>query len=294
MTCTYVLSFENHSPRTAIYCPTSGGCSVTISSSPHRVQTKNIDMSQQAELHHAPSLEGGIHEKDYGLDGVPPLHLEGGAHGNNMDDETARQDAMTAEQAEHAIPLREALVVYRSAILWSMALSLVIIMDGYDTGCKYGSVIHVRVGALTHSAVQYQRAALVSPEVRSQIRIQLSVVSGLANCHHRSPHRGEHHVCGFSTPHNSCRVLTRKWHLRQLMVPRSLRLQANHSGLSRCPDRFCVYRLLRSQCSSALCWTGKSSFPVLMTVVTDTQLLCGLPWGAFSSVSCFSNLSAPD
>lgn len=45
-------------------------------------------------------------------------------------------DAMVAEEAEHAMPLFEAVKVYKSAILWSMAISLVIVMDGYDTGCE--------------------------------------------------------------------------------------------------------------------------------------------------------------
>jgi len=49
----------------------------------------------------------------------------------------AQADAIRAEQNEHDIPLLQALKVYKSAILWSMAISLVIVMDGYDTGCKY-------------------------------------------------------------------------------------------------------------------------------------------------------------
>jgi SP family general alpha glucoside:H+ symporter-like MFS transporter len=45
-----------------------------------------------------------------------------------------RQDALHAEQSEHDLTLIQSLKTYHRAILWSMAISLVIIMDGYDTG----------------------------------------------------------------------------------------------------------------------------------------------------------------
>jgi hypothetical protein len=45
-----------------------------------------------------------------------------------------REDAIQAENVELALTLHESLSIYRSAILWSAAISLVIIMDGYDTG----------------------------------------------------------------------------------------------------------------------------------------------------------------
>lgn len=54
--------------------------------------------------------------------------------------DTQRQttyDAIIAEEAEHAMPVLLALKTYRSATLWSMAISLVIVMDGYDTGREW-------------------------------------------------------------------------------------------------------------------------------------------------------------
>lgn len=44
-----------------------------------------------------------------------------------------RADAIAAEEAEHAISLRESFKLYPTAIFWSFAMSLVIIMEGYDT-----------------------------------------------------------------------------------------------------------------------------------------------------------------
>lgn len=46
----------------------------------------------------------------------------------------ARDDAIQGEQAEQSMTLKESLRTYKRAILWSMAISLVIVMDGYDTG----------------------------------------------------------------------------------------------------------------------------------------------------------------
>lgn len=44
-----------------------------------------------------------------------------------------RADAIAAEEAEHALSLRESFRLYPTAIFWSFAISLVIIMEGYDT-----------------------------------------------------------------------------------------------------------------------------------------------------------------
>lgn len=48
--------------------------------------------------------------------------------------QTILQDAIAAEEAEAAMGLRESLSTYRWAVIWSIAISLVIVMDGYDTG----------------------------------------------------------------------------------------------------------------------------------------------------------------
>ena len=45
-----------------------------------------------------------------------------------------REEAILAENIQRDLPLWEALKTYRAATLWSAALSLCIIMDGYDTG----------------------------------------------------------------------------------------------------------------------------------------------------------------
>lgn len=65
-------------------------------------------------------------------DKLDSKHMEEAA--GDVDNKTYSSVAMAAEEAERLIPLFAALKVYRSAILWSMAISLVIVMDGYDTG----------------------------------------------------------------------------------------------------------------------------------------------------------------
>jgi hypothetical protein len=60
------------------------------------------------------------------------------AHVEQTDKRLDRADAIQAEPAEHHLTLRQSLKTYRRAILWSMAISLVIVMDGYDTGRECG------------------------------------------------------------------------------------------------------------------------------------------------------------
>lgn len=64
---------------------------------------------------------------------IDPAHIEQ-ANQHPAGDEGQRSDAIQAEDAEHRIPVLQALKVYKAAVLWSMAISLVIVMDGYDTG----------------------------------------------------------------------------------------------------------------------------------------------------------------
>lgn len=46
---------------------------------------------------------------------------------------TAHADAQAANQAEHDMTLMQALKQYKIAVLWSLAVSFSIIMEGYDT-----------------------------------------------------------------------------------------------------------------------------------------------------------------
>jgi hypothetical protein len=48
-----------------------------------------------------------------------------------------RADAMVAEEAERNLSIKESLRLYPKAVLWSLGISLVIIMEGYDLGSKY-------------------------------------------------------------------------------------------------------------------------------------------------------------
>lgn len=48
-----------------------------------------------------------------------------------------RADAMVAEEAERNLSIKESLRLYPKAVLWSLGISLVIIMEGYDLGSEY-------------------------------------------------------------------------------------------------------------------------------------------------------------
>jgi SP family general alpha glucoside:H+ symporter-like MFS transporter len=58
-----------------------------------------------------------------------------------------RADAMIAEEAERNLSIRESLRLYPKAVLWSLGISLVIIMEGYDLGSK--SLGRVGYGKIT-------------------------------------------------------------------------------------------------------------------------------------------------
>ena len=47
-------------------------------------------------------------------------------------DENVIKDGAKADAAEHEMSIREAIRVHKKAILWSMALSGALIMEGYD------------------------------------------------------------------------------------------------------------------------------------------------------------------
>jgi hypothetical protein len=64
------------------------------------------------------------------------MHIEAaGLDPVKVDDshDTFKEDAMFAEMAEQSMTFKEAIRDYPSAVFWSFAISLCIIMEGYDT-----------------------------------------------------------------------------------------------------------------------------------------------------------------
>lgn len=70
--------------------------------------------------------------------GEDPIQLEEIEKGGQEVDYHDRQAAMNAEVAEQSMTIREALRDYKSAVFWSWAISLCIIMEGYDTALPVG------------------------------------------------------------------------------------------------------------------------------------------------------------
>lgn len=54
-----------------------------------------------------------------------------------------REDAIAAEEAEHQISLREAFRLYPTAIFWSFAMSLVIIMEVSPMNTRFTSCSYI-------------------------------------------------------------------------------------------------------------------------------------------------------
>ena len=68
------------------------------------------------------------------------MHVEGGIATEDVADakrDIIRSDAIRAEEAERKLSLRESLRLYPKALGWSLAISLVIVMEGYDLACAY-------------------------------------------------------------------------------------------------------------------------------------------------------------
>jgi len=71
-------------------------------------------------------------------------HVEGGVDADNVADakrDIIRSDAIQAEAAERNLSLKESLRLYPKALGWSLAISLVIVMEGYDLACAFSHVL---------------------------------------------------------------------------------------------------------------------------------------------------------
>ena len=125
---------------------------------------------------------------------IDSSHLEQ-AEGDKHEDKTS-SDAMMAEEAEHKMPLFQALKVYKSAILWSMAISLVIVMDGYDTGRKW--IMPSRLSNVADYAISLVEScgpSTLSTEVwGTSIERGLPIDTHLADCSGGSSDSRQHHV----------------------------------------------------------------------------------------------------
>lgn len=61
------------------------------------------------------------------------VHHERDGSDTDVKDTQAWSDARAANEDEHNLGIREALKQYRWAVMWSLVVSMSIIMEGYDT-----------------------------------------------------------------------------------------------------------------------------------------------------------------
>ncbi|OCF32268.1 MFS transporter, SP family, general alpha glucoside:H+ symporter, partial [Kwoniella heveanensis BCC8398] len=168
----------------------------------------------------------------------PVVHLEhaGDATGKQWDQ--LRQDAIAAEELEQSMNLREALRVYPQAAFWSFAISLCIVMEGYDIGLL-GSIIGLptyreRYGRWSETAGSYQ----LSPTWQTAI--------------------GQASTIGCFVGIFAC---------------------------SWAQDRWGYRRTIQVALVALTCFIFIVFFAPNVQVLFVGQMLCGLPWGAFASVT---------
>ncbi|OCF39724.1 MFS transporter, SP family, general alpha glucoside:H+ symporter [Kwoniella heveanensis CBS 569] len=168
----------------------------------------------------------------------PVVHLEhaGDATGKQWDQ--LRQDAIAAEELEQSMNLREALRVYPQAAFWSFAISLCIVMEGYDIGLL-GSIIGLptyreRYGRWSETAGSYQ----LSPTWQTAI--------------------GQASTIGCFVGIFACSWAQERWGYR---------------------------RTIQMALVALTCFIFIVFFAPNVQVLFVGQMLCGLPWGAFASVT---------
>jgi hypothetical protein len=110
-----------------------------------------------------------------------PSQLEHGYDGKAAKDLTDREGAIAAEYAEQQMTVKEAIRDYPAAIFWSFAISLCIIMEGYDTALPVSGMERDPKDQ-TDRVGQLRRHPGLPREIRSicQRRGWLSTHSGLA------------------------------------------------------------------------------------------------------------------
>lgn len=67
------------------------------------------------------------------------------SHHEKVDYDGFKEDAMRAEEEEKNMTLWENLVTYKKAVFWSFAISLCIIMEGFDLNSMYRSSLLIQL-----------------------------------------------------------------------------------------------------------------------------------------------------
>ncbi|WVQ69635.1 uncharacterized protein L199_007855 [Kwoniella botswanensis] len=99
-------------------------------------------MNNEEKNIHDFATDGKVDNDDKGMR-EQAIHLEHAGDATFEQWDQLRQDAMAAEELEQSMGIKEALRVYPQAAFWSFAISLCIIMEGYDIGCKFFSLVIV-------------------------------------------------------------------------------------------------------------------------------------------------------
>ncbi|KAL1408644.1 hypothetical protein Q8F55_005457 [Vanrija albida] len=151
-----------------------------------------------------------------------------------------RNDAMEAEEAELKMGLVEGLKTYPTAVFWSFAISLLIVMEGYDTAVL-GNIIGLES---FRQHFGYDTGKLDPPDQRYQLSAAWQTAVGQA------PSIG----CFFG-------IFIASW----------------------AQDRWGYKRTIQVALIALTGFIFINFFAVNVQMLFIGELLCGLPWGAFSS-----------
>lgn len=83
------------------------------------------------DLTSQPKADLAVHLDDKKVDDIEAIHLDRLESGAVKYDD--KQGAINAELAEQSMTFKQAIREYPAAVFWSWAISLTIIMEGYDT-----------------------------------------------------------------------------------------------------------------------------------------------------------------
>lgn len=60
--------------------------------------------------------------------------------------------AQEADMHDHELTIKQALIRYKKAVGWALALSICLVMDGYDVG---SSIIQLGIASSTHTSYRW-------------------------------------------------------------------------------------------------------------------------------------------
>jgi SP family general alpha glucoside:H+ symporter-like MFS transporter len=207
-------------------------------------------------------------EKDVGHASVDQTYIS---------EKEVTEEARLATSKEHNLSVRQGIKAYKKAIGWSILLSSAVIMEGYDTILVGLTSHHASTSALT------SRLDLIWGSDRSTTLLVIRLLMASP----RSLHHGRVQVCNMifiSTDRHSLEWSVHwrdHWSTTHRLPGRLVRQQESHDWCYRPHDR------IRESASdeTADVKIFISFFGKTLPIQLVGQILCGIPWGVYQTVT---------